>query len=247
MTTRQPADVGERQAGQPVVVGGRRRGGRVVASADARTASWVSTTPLGAPVEPLVATTSASPGSTGRAAVERGARRRRRRPRRRRIAVEQRGRGAGRAGAGRPGRRRRRASHTRRSASTNAGAAGQVEGDEPTDRRPACRPARLGATPADVGHDRRRLDEAEPNRGCSAPGRARCRPRSSRWPSARRARSASGRAAWWRAPLALVVSLALQVGVNYANDYSDGVRGTDDVRVGPVRLVRRAAWPRRRP
>ena len=37
--------------------------------------------------------------------------------------------------------------------------------------------------------------------------------------------------------LALVVSLALQIGVNYANDYSDGVRGTDDVRVGPVRLV----------
>ena len=42
---------------------------------------------------------------------------------------------------------------------------------------------------------------------------------------------------WWRAPVAGVVSLALQVGVNYANDYSDGVRGTDDVRVGPVRLV----------
>ncbi len=42
---------------------------------------------------------------------------------------------------------------------------------------------------------------------------------------------------WWRVVLALVVSLALQVGVNYANDYSDGVRGTDDVRVGPVRLV----------
>ena len=37
--------------------------------------------------------------------------------------------------------------------------------------------------------------------------------------------------------LALFVALALQVGVNYANDYSDGVRGTDDVRVGPVRLV----------
>ena len=37
--------------------------------------------------------------------------------------------------------------------------------------------------------------------------------------------------------LALIVSLALQVGVNYANDYSDGVRGTDDVRVGPQRLV----------
>lgn len=42
---------------------------------------------------------------------------------------------------------------------------------------------------------------------------------------------------WWRAALALVVSLALQVGVNYANDYSDGVRGTDDDRVGPMRLV----------
>jgi 1,4-dihydroxy-2-naphthoate octaprenyltransferase len=42
---------------------------------------------------------------------------------------------------------------------------------------------------------------------------------------------------WWRVAAALVVSLALQVGVNYANDYSDGVRGTDDVRVGPTRLV----------
>jgi 1,4-dihydroxy-2-naphthoate polyprenyltransferase len=40
-----------------------------------------------------------------------------------------------------------------------------------------------------------------------------------------------------RALLALVVSLALQVGVNYANDYSDGVRGTDAVRVGPLRLT----------
>jgi 1,4-dihydroxy-2-naphthoate polyprenyltransferase len=44
-------------------------------------------------------------------------------------------------------------------------------------------------------------------------------------------------ARWWAAGLGLVVSLALQVGVNYANDYSDGVKGTDDVRVGPVRLV----------
>ena len=42
---------------------------------------------------------------------------------------------------------------------------------------------------------------------------------------------------WWRVGGALVVSLLLQVGVNYANDYSDGVRGTDDVRVGPMRLV----------
>lgn len=44
-------------------------------------------------------------------------------------------------------------------------------------------------------------------------------------------------AVWWRVVPALVVSLALQVGVNYANDYSDGVKGTDDVRVGPMRLV----------
>lgn len=40
-----------------------------------------------------------------------------------------------------------------------------------------------------------------------------------------------------RAVLALVVAIALQVGVNYANDYSDGIKGTDKVRVGPVRLV----------
>jgi 1,4-dihydroxy-2-naphthoate octaprenyltransferase len=40
-----------------------------------------------------------------------------------------------------------------------------------------------------------------------------------------------------RAALALFVSLALQVGVNYSNDYSDGVRGTDDSRVGPIRLT----------
>jgi 1,4-dihydroxy-2-naphthoate octaprenyltransferase len=44
-------------------------------------------------------------------------------------------------------------------------------------------------------------------------------------------------AVWWKAALAMLVSLALQVGVNYANDYSDGVRGTDADRVGPLRLV----------
>ena len=40
-----------------------------------------------------------------------------------------------------------------------------------------------------------------------------------------------------RALLCLVVSLALQVGVNFANDYSDGIRGTDAVRVGPTRMT----------
>lgn len=42
---------------------------------------------------------------------------------------------------------------------------------------------------------------------------------------------------WWRVGLAIVVSVSLQIAVNYANDYSDGVRGTDDNRVGPLRLV----------
>ncbi|WP_406266805.1 1,4-dihydroxy-2-naphthoate polyprenyltransferase [Nocardia sp. NBC_00881] len=46
-----------------------------------------------------------------------------------------------------------------------------------------------------------------------------------------------GGAVWWKAILALLVSLALIIGVNYANDYADGIRGTDDVRVGPLRLV----------
>jgi len=42
---------------------------------------------------------------------------------------------------------------------------------------------------------------------------------------------------WWKAALALLVSISLIIGVNYANDYSDGIRGTDDDRSGPVRLV----------
>jgi 1,4-dihydroxy-2-naphthoate octaprenyltransferase len=49
--------------------------------------------------------------------------------------------------------------------------------------------------------------------------------------------AAGGHLRWWRALLALVVAVALQVATNYANDYSDGVKGTDKVRVGPVRLV----------
>ena len=50
---------------------------------------------------------------------------------------------------------------------------------------------------------------------------------------------------WWKALLALVVAVALIIGVNYANDYSDGIRGTDDVRAGPLRLVgSKVATPR---
>ena len=44
-------------------------------------------------------------------------------------------------------------------------------------------------------------------------------------------------AVWLKAVLALAVSICLIVGVNYANDYSDGIRGTDDERAGPLRLV----------
>ncbi len=52
-------------------------------------------------------------------------------------------------------------------------------------------------------------------------------------------------AVWWKALLALAVAVALVVGVNYANDYSDGIRGTDDDRAGPMRLVgSRLATPR---
>ena len=52
-------------------------------------------------------------------------------------------------------------------------------------------------------------------------------------------------AVWWKALLALAVALALTIGVNYANDYSDGIRGTDDDRAGPLRLVgSRLATPR---
>jgi len=42
---------------------------------------------------------------------------------------------------------------------------------------------------------------------------------------------------WFRAALALKVAVWLQIGVNYANDYSDGVKGTDENRIGPTRLV----------
>jgi 1,4-dihydroxy-2-naphthoate octaprenyltransferase len=51
------------------------------------------------------------------------------------------------------------------------------------------------------------------------------------------AASLDGPIVWWRAVSALAVALALQVGVNYANDYSDGIRGTDTERRGPLRLT----------
>ena len=50
---------------------------------------------------------------------------------------------------------------------------------------------------------------------------------------------------WWRAVAAGVVALSLQIATNYANDYSDGVKGTDSARVGPVRLVASGLAPAR--
>ncbi len=57
------------------------------------------------------------------------------------------------------------------------------------------------------------------------------------------AASAGGHIVGWRAAAALVAALAIQVGTNYANDYHDGIRGTDNVRVGPVRLVGQGLAP----
>jgi len=59
------------------------------------------------------------------------------------------------------------------------------------------------------------------------------------------ARVESADTIWWRAVCALVVALALQVATNYANDYSDGIRGTDDDRTGPLRLVGSGLVPAR--
>jgi 1,4-dihydroxy-2-naphthoate polyprenyltransferase len=89
--------------------------------------------------------------------------------------------------------------------------------------------------------------------GCLNPAMSSTRPTAAEWVAGARPRTlpaaispvlaGTGVAAYaeamvlWRAFLALVVALALQVGVNYANDYSDGVRGTDADRVGPMRLV----------
>jgi 1,4-dihydroxy-2-naphthoate octaprenyltransferase len=54
---------------------------------------------------------------------------------------------------------------------------------------------------------------------------------------------AVGAQVWWKAVLCLALALLLQVGINFANDYSDGIRGTDDNRVGPQRLVGSGAVP----
>ena len=94
-------------------------------------------------------------------------------------------------------------------------------------------PSRATARPRllESGHGHRRsLGRRRPPAHAARPPSRRC------WPAPAVALYVDG-AVWWKALLALVVSLALQVGVNYANDYSDGIRGTDADRVGPMRLV----------
>ncbi|MFN7242746.1 MAG: 1,4-dihydroxy-2-naphthoate polyprenyltransferase [Dietzia cercidiphylli] len=92
-------------------------------------------------------------------------------------------------------------------------------------------------------------DAAEPAEPPARPGGATlsdwlegARPRT--WPNAfapvlvgSAAAALAGGFVWWKALLALVVAWSFIVGVNFANDYSDGIRGTDDDRVGPLRLV----------
>ena len=223
-----------RAAGRPA--SGRRRSTpsrALVACADAATASWVSTTPFGvARSMPLVATTRASPASTGRPPSSASCRRRRR-PAGAIAPAARPGRAGRRWSSGKHGvavvprppqrvderRRRRQSSATRRAMGGSVRTA----------------PARLGR------HDRAGPASSHPAGGRGSPvlGRARCRPRSC--PVARRHRVRVGRRRRSRGGASRrrwSSSLALQVGVNYANDYSDGVRGTDDV-------ARRAGAPRR--
>ena len=75
-------------------------------------------------------------------------------------------------------------------------------------------------------------------RGSSVRARGPCRPRSVPVLVGTGAAAAYGHAIWWRAILAGVVAVSLQVGVNYANDYSDGVPGTDAVRGRPAQARR---------
>ena len=85
-------------------------------------------------------------------------------------------------------------------------------------------------------------DSAEPGGATFSHWLEGARPRT--WPNAfapvlvgSAAAAFAGGFVWWQALLALVVAWSFIVGVNYANDYSDGIRGTDDDRVGPLRLV----------
>ena len=103
----------------------------------------------------------------------------------------------------------------RRSPRSRAGQTWVLRGPAPHAARPRSCPVLVGTAAAHPGHAT----------GCVA--------RHGHGPAPRRRTPV----VWSRRLGALVVALAIQIGTNYANDYSDGIRGTDDVRVGPVRLV----------
>ena len=104
-----------------------------------------------------------------------------------------------------------------------AGGQARLPREAPARLRPVPEAAVTPCAGADRAADRRLTSVV----GGRARGRGRWARRSRRCSSAPRPRSPTDRCIWWRALAALVVALALQVGVNYANDYSDGVRGTD--------------------
>ena len=239
------ADVGQRETRQPVVVRASRRAGRSTRCAEAATASWVSTTPLGSPVEPLVAITRASPSSTGRPPGRRCSD-----PVASRTSVTARAAScADLAGGGSRwsiGKAASPSSHTRMRAVDERRPGGQIEGDELSSHRGE-------PTVGEIAGLRRARHGAHHARDVVRAVESRRPVVTSRWIVGARPRTlpaafvpvalgvgcaaGHGPISWWRAALALVVSVALQIGVNYANDYSDGVRGTDERRVGPVRLV----------
>ncbi|GEM_PF-192034 len=130
--------------------------------------------------------------------------------------------------------------------------------------RPSSRPLREQAGPRDWQPDAvddelvdwSVFDEADSSADGASAASARQRSKVSMWVEGARLRtlplaispvllgSAAGQSIalpgtfhWDRAIACLIVALCLQIGVNYANDYSDGVRGTDDSRVGPPRLT----------
>ena len=223
----QPADVGERQAGQPAV--GRR--------VDAEPLRWWRA----ADAATAVVGEHRRPWARRWCRWWRPRARRPARPARRARAAAS---TASRAGAGRRGSSGSTASpssQARCSASTNAGSR-RVEHHQPV-RHGGSVGARSGETRRRHGRPRPTPSAAAAHRlarrGWPAPGPAPCPPRSCPcwWaPPARPARSTSSPGGRSR-PAS--VALALQVGTNFANDYSDGVRGTDDpgLRVGPGAAV----------
>ena len=165
-------------------------------------------------------------------------------------ARRRRRRGHGRAARRRPGRVRggRLAADRRRA--VRPGGGGAVRRHDRAVRVLGCdlRRSRAGTGPCGSTDPRVSVSPWPRRRsGSRARGRARCRRPCRRSLVGTGAAIGSGTVAPGRALLALVVAVALVIGVNFANDYSDGIRGTDDDRVGPVRLVgSRRSPPRRR-